>query len=150
MKLSPNFTLTEMLFSETAARAGHILQPSEDIIDNLRHLCIDVLEPLREAVGAPIVISSGWRDPWLNRAIGGSATSEHMSGRAADIRAVGITPSRLCEIAAGMNLPINQLILEFERWCHISVAPIGEIGRREVLTAKIVNGKTIYFPGLVA
>jgi zinc D-Ala-D-Ala carboxypeptidase len=150
MNLSPHFTLAELTFSETAARAGRAIVADEDAIANLTSLCVDVLEPLREAIGAPIVISSGLRPEWLNIIVGGSKTSDHMSGRAADIRAIGFTPMEVCEIAASMNLPTNQVILEFGRWCHISVAPRETLPRREVLTAKSINGKTVYYPGLVA
>lgn len=150
MNLSPNFTLEELLFSETAIRMGRPVVPNETVVANLEHLCFKVLEPLRAELGVPIIVSSGYRPLWLNRAIGGSDTSEHPDGRAADIRAIGRTPMQVCKIATEMNLPTNQVILEFNRWCHISVAPIGAAGRREVLTAKSVNGKTVYYPGLVA
>jgi zinc D-Ala-D-Ala carboxypeptidase len=150
VNLSPNFTLAELTFSETAIRMGRDVVPDEAVIANLQYLCETVLEPLRAELGTAIVVSSGYRPDWLNRAIGGSATSEHMSGRAADIRAINRTPLQVCRVASTMNLPTNQLILEFGRWCHISVAPMGEQGRRQVLTAKIINGKAVYYPGLVA
>lgn len=147
MNLAPNFTLKEFLFSETAARMGRDVVPDEGVIANLEYLCKAVLEPLRTALGVPIVISSGYRPAWLNRAIGGSLTSEHMSGRAADIRALGLTPRQVCQRATELDLPTNQIILEFDRWCHISVALSDP--KKQVLTAKFVEGRTVYYPGLV-
>jgi zinc D-Ala-D-Ala carboxypeptidase len=150
VNLSPHFSLAELTFSETAIRAGREISPDETIIANLRNLCVSVLEPLREALGAPIVISSGYRPEWLNIIVGGSKTSDHMSGRAADIRAIGLAPIQVCRKACELELPTNQVILEFGRWCHISVAPINAVPRGDVLTAKSIKGQTTYYPGLVA
>lgn len=113
----------------------------------LRRLCQLVLEPLRVKLARPVVITSGYRSPALNRAIGGSPTSHHMQGRAADLIVPGITPLAVCQAASQLKLPCVQIIHEFGRWTHLSVAISNE--RTQLLTAKLNQGKTVYEPGLV-
>ena len=147
MQLSEHFELAEFLVSETAARRGITNEPTPEIIDNLRRLCQLVLEPLRVKLARPVVITSGYRSPALNRAIGGSPTSHHMQGRAADLIVPGITPLAVCQAASQLKLPCVQIIHEFGRWTHLSVAISNE--RTQLLTAKLNQGKTVYEPGLV-
>ena len=77
MKLSKNFSLNEMTKSQTALRRGIDNEPTNDEIDNLRILCEYVLQPVREHFGKPVTINSGFRSKELNKAIGGSTTSDH-------------------------------------------------------------------------
>ena len=147
MQLSEHFELAEFLVSETAARRGIANEPTPEIIENLRRLCQLVLEPLRVKLARPVVITSGYRSPALNRAIGGSPTSHHMQGRAADLIVPGITPLAVCQAASQLKLPCVQIIHEFGRWAHLSVAASNE--RTQLLTAKLNQGKTVYEPGLV-
>ncbi len=113
MQLSPHFTLEEMLESETA-EARHISNvANEEAISNLKALCLNVLEPLREAYGKPIDINSGYRCPALNRAVGGSRTSQHLKGQACDL--VGATHGdliKLFNLIQSLGLPFDQLIAE--------------------------------------
>ena len=147
MQLSEHFELAEFLVSETAARRGIANEPTPEIIENLRRLCQLVLEPLRVKLARPVVITSGYRSPALNRATGGSPTSHHMQGRAADLIVPGITPLAVCQAASQLKLPCVQIIHEFGRWTHLSVAISNE--RTQLLTAKLKQGKTVYEPGLV-
>ena len=147
MQLSEHFELAEFLVSETAARRGIANEPTLEIIENLRRLCQLVLEPLRVKLARPVVITSGYRSPALNRAIGGSPTSHHMQGRAADLIVPDITPLAVCQAASQLKLPCVQIIHEFGRWTHLSVAISNE--RTQLLTAKLSQGKTVYEPGLV-
>ena len=147
MQLSEHFELAEFLVSETAARRGITNEPTPEIIDNLRRLCQLVLEPLRVKLARPVVITSGYRSLALNRAVGGSPTSHHMQGRAADLIVPGITPLAVCQAASQLKLPCVQIIHEFGRWTHLSVAISNE--RTQLLTAKLNQGKTVYEPGLV-
>ena len=147
MQLSEHFELAEFLVSETAARRGITNEPTPEIIDNLRRLCQSVLEPLRVKLARPVVITSGYRSLALNRAVGGSPTSHHMQGRAADLIVPGITPLAVCQAASQLKLPCVQIIHEFGRWSHLSVAISNE--RTQLLTAKLAQGKTVYEPGLV-
>lgn len=148
--LTPHFRLEEFLRSETAIRAGREVEADTLTIANLRRLCNLVLEPLRDAVG-PIRILSGFRPVWLNQMVGGSATSEHVPGRAADIEVVGMANDRLCQKIIDLNLPFNQVILEFglSGWVHVSVPRLGDIPKGEVMTAAKVGGRTMYSAGLV-
>ncbi len=147
MQLSEHFELAEFLVSETAARRGIANEPTPEIIDNLRRLCQLVLEPLRVKLVRPVVITSGYRSLALNRAVGGSPTSHHRQGRAADLIVPGITPLAVCQAASQLKLPCVQIIHEFGRWTHLSVAISNE--RTQLLTAKLSQGKTVYEPGLV-
>ena len=146
MKLSEHFELAEFLVSETAARRGIGNEPTPEVIENLRRLCQLVLQPLRIKLGRPVVITSGYRSPVLNRAVGGSPTSHHMQGRAADLIVPGMTPLVVCRAAHQLRLPCVQIIHEFGRWAHLAVALPDE--RTQLLTAKLVQGKTRYEPGL--
>jgi hypothetical protein len=149
MQLSKNFNLSEFLVSQTAARKGIILEPSEEVIGNLRRLARDYLQPIRDAVGAPVIISSGYRSEELNTLIGGSKTSAHCHGRASDFGIVGYTAREAAQIIETLNLPFDQLILEFERWVHLGIAEQA-IGRGQVMTAtRNDDGTTRYTHGLV-
>ena len=147
MQLSEHFELAEFLVSETATRRGIANEPTPEIIDNLRRLCELVLEPLRIKLARPVVITSGYRSLALNSAVGGSPTSHHMQGRAADLIVPGMTPLAVCQAANQLKLPCVQIIHEFGRWAHLSVAASNE--HTQLLTAKLAQGKTIYEPGLV-
>ena len=88
MKLSKNLSLEECLRSETAKRLGIKNEPHDDwVVENLRALAEHVFQPLRDGLGVPIYVSSGYRSPDLNAAIGGAKRSQHMEGRALDLDA---------------------------------------------------------------
>lgn len=155
MWLSPHFHLSEFTTSQTASRMGISNQPSEEHLHNLAVLANEVLERIREAFQAEVVISSGYRSPALNAAVKGSKTSQHCSGQAADIEIPGLDN---CELALFIveNLDFDQVILEFHNhevgpndgWVHVSFNADGN--RRQVLTAKrLANGRTKYFEGLI-
>lgn len=149
-RLSENFTLDEFLRSDVAARMGRELVPPLEVIANLERLAVVLLEPIRTAIGKPIQITSGWRPDWLNTLIGGSSTSEHCSGRAADFHSPGVPPIDISQAIAAMvgGLPFNQLIHEFDAWTHISVCVEGGTPKREILTARRVGGTTKYLSGI--
>jgi zinc D-Ala-D-Ala carboxypeptidase len=142
MKLSEHFSLVEL----TSTGTGLPNTPKAEEVTALRALVTNVLQPLRTHVGVPIVVSSGFRSAAVNRAVGGSSSSQHRLGQAADINAAGIGPKALCEIIIELGLPFDQLIQEFGRWVHVSYGPRN---RRQVLTAVKANGRTVYKPGLV-
>lgn len=129
MKLTSHFTLEELPHSATAIRVGIDNSPSAAIIDRLSHLATDVLQPLREAWGKPIIISSGYRCPTLNKAVGGVANSQHLLGEAADIHTLGDIPANnqalfataACLVRDG-RIKVGQLIDEKGyNWIHISL-----------------------------
>ena len=143
-QLSPHFSLREFTFSETAARLGREVLPTVEQVRNAQRLCLTVLEPIRVRLGLPIIISSGIRPEWLNVAIGGASQSAHMTGRAADIRAVGMEPAALARWIRKQNLPVDQCIEEFGRWVHVQIADGINKPRGEYLVASKVRGKTVY------
>lgn len=87
MKLTKNFSLEEMYRSDTARRCGIDNKPqTEEVVENLRALCLEVLQPLRDHLGKPVVVSSGYRCKDLNKKVGGVENSQHLKGEAADIK----------------------------------------------------------------
>jgi uncharacterized protein YcbK (DUF882 family) len=154
VNLTQNFTLSEMTKSETALRHGMANNPSETEIENLRLLCEKVLQPVRDYYGMGVKVNSGFRHPLVNAKVGGSTTSDHCKGFAADIEIPGIPNAELAEWIAE-HLEFRQLILEFytvgvpdSGWVHVSYNPADN--KKQVLTATKQNGKTVYLPGLVA
>lgn len=125
MKLSKNFTLRELIRSSTAERMGIDNVPKDEkVIENLRHLCLEVLQPLRDYVDAPVHINSGYRCPELNVAVGGVKNSQHCRGEACDIRIA--SPKQGREWAAWIedNCRFDQMLLERNKnggvWLHVS------------------------------
>ena len=118
------FTMNELTASATAKRLGIPNVPSWREAENLRLLAENVLDPLREAWGAPIIVTSGFRSKLLNDMVGGAPNSQHVLGMAADIRTLSDKPSeneRLFDIARRLDLPFDQLMDEYAyNWVHIS------------------------------
>lgn len=122
--LSEHFPLSEFTKSDTAKRMGKVVtvDPESEVFRNMRRLCRTVLEPAWFELG-PIHVLSGYRPTWLNTAVGGSRTSDHKYGRAADISTEYYTPLEMLEwFYTHRDLPFDQCIIEFERWIHISIA----------------------------
>ena len=151
MKLSANFGLSELIKSQTAERKGFPNNPSAGQIDNLRDLCMNVLQPIRSNFDKPVLISSGFRTPELCIAIGSSIDSQHAEGKAADIEIPGVDNKELATWIKN-NLEYDQLILEFYKdgepdsgWIHVSWN--GSDNRKQNLRAyKDENNKTQYRP----
>lgn len=143
MNLSEHFTLEELTVSQEAARRGLRNEPNAVQVDALRALCEQVLEPLRARVKRPIVVSSGFRSKTVNACIGGSATSQHCRGEAADIMVPGMDTADVVDLIRAMRLPVDQVIDEFARWVHVSYSVAGG-NRGEVLMAWRAGGKTEY------
>ena len=148
MKLSKNFTLSELTKSQTAVRKNIKNEPSTAHVENLIHLAETVLQPIRDHFGKPVVISSGYRSPELCEAIGSSSKSQHARGEAADFEIMGVDNMQLA-MWINKNTNFDQLILEFYEpgdpnsgWVHCS-AVTGE-PRKQVLRASKVEGRTKY------
>ena len=126
--------LKEFVKSNTAARLGINNNPSEDVKKNIELLVEKILDPLREKFGKPIIVTSGYRCKELNKAVGGAAKSQHMSGEAADIRTVEDSKSankELFKLIIELGLPFDQLINEHDYdWVHVSY---GKRNRRMIL-----------------
>lgn len=116
------FTITELCKSSTAAQKKIDNTPNSEVVNNLKKLVEYVLDPLREKYGKPIHVNGAYRCPALNKAVGGSKTSQHMLGLAADITAGSATKNKiLFNLVQELNLPFDQLIDEKNfRWVHIS------------------------------
>ena len=120
MNLSPNFTLEEMTRSEYALRRGWPNDPDDKALANLKRVAL-LLEKVRAEVNRPIIVTSGYRSPNINSAIGGQKNSQHMLGCAADIRAIDLSADDLMMAIVDSDIKYDQLIKEFDSWVHISV-----------------------------
>lgn len=149
-RLSHNFYLDEFTRSDAAEAHGItiIVEPGSEIERNIQRLVDTVLQPLRDALG-PVTITSGYRPPRVNGLIGGSSTSQHKYGLAADIDVHGHTPLQVAEWIRDNIDGYDQLIHEFGRWVHVSVPPDNSSPRSECLTAVKVNGRTGYVTGIM-
>ena len=152
--LTKNFSYPEMIKSSTADRMNISNDASREHIINLVNLCNFILQPVRDQFG-PIRINSGYRSPALNKAVGGSKTSQHCNGQAADFESSRISNPDLAKWIA-KNLTFDQLILEFydgkdpnSGWVHCSYVLTGD-NRGTTMTALRVNGKTQYKKGLLS
>ena len=154
MNLSTHFTLAEMTRSEAAARKGVANTPPPEAMAALKALCEMILEPLRAEMGRPMRVNSAYRGPEANAAVGGSKSSQHMSGEAADIEFDGFDNWLLAKKIVDLRLPFDQIILEFYKpgepnsgWIHVSHKRGGP-QRGQLLRAVSEGGKTKYLPGL--
>lgn len=124
MQITEHFTVEEFERSSTADRLGIVNQLPEALLPNLKALCEEVLEPLRAFAGKPIVISSGYRCPALNNAVGGVPQSQHLRGEAADLHLPSIAEGRAWFRWLMDNTTFDQLIWEHDRhgshWIHVS------------------------------
>lgn len=120
-----HFTIEELTRSTTARQRGIDNTPSLQVINNLHALVDNILDPLREAWGAPIHVNSGYRCRELNKAVGGVPQSQHILGEAADITAGSREQNkRLFSLLQQLNLPVDQAINEHDyTWLHVSYGP---------------------------
>ena len=138
MNLSPNFTYEEMIASETAARHNIDNTPPNEVLMNLRRLAL-FLEDVRKVLDKPIQISSAYRSPLANEAVGGKKTSQHCRGAAADIKVKGMTPNQVVQAIIKSGLPYDQVIREFDSWTHVSIPNGKDIAPRK--QALIIDSK---------
>jgi hypothetical protein len=146
IQFTPNFSLHELLLTNNRNFDNEQYNPPAEVIENLRALCVNILQPLRDALGSPVNLSSGYRCPGLNAAINGSKNSQHMFGQAADIVDLNNGNEFLFKKIRDLNLPFDQMIDEFGfRWVHVSYDP--SRNRKQMLKAvKDGAGKTVYIP----
>lgn len=141
--------MQELTASATARRMGINNTPARFERENLVALVDNILDPLREAWGAPIIVTSGYRCHQLNQVVGGARSSQHCTGQAADIRTLSDRPEdnrKLRDLIVSLDLPYDQLIDEFQcDWIHVSFRSGKQ--RRQKLSAIRKDGKTIYKQG---
>ena len=150
-KLSKYTTLQEVIKSNTATVLQIQNIPNDEQIRNLKLLCMEVFDKVREHFGKPIGIISGFRSVELNNRIGGSKNSQHMEGKAIDIDGDllgGVSNKDIFEYIKN-NCTFDQLIWEFGSenapdWVHVSYNK--GVNRQQILRAIKSNGKTIYKP----
>lgn len=148
MKLSNNFTLEEMTKSATAQQLGINNTPTPEVLAQLKKLCTDILQPIRDKYKHPITITSGYRSKKVNEAVKGAKNSQHMKGEAADIKCSATTKATLFNLILQMmktgEIKVGQLIWEYgtkkePRWIHVSL-PYYKVGA----TKQTVN-QVLYF-----
>ncbi|MBE0613309.1 MAG: peptidase M15 [Burkholderiales bacterium] len=143
MRLTRNFSLEQLIFSETALRVGIDNAPAPDIVKNLR-LLAKGLEKVQALTGFPLAISSGYRCPELNRRVGGAKTSQHTLGLAADFTCAEFgSPVDIIKAIREAGIKFDQCILEYGRWVHLSFS---KEPRGKLLT--IYDPKAGYLDGL--
>jgi hypothetical protein len=150
MKLSENFTLQELIYSDTAVRKSIFNEPNEEQIENLKLICKNILEPVRESFNSPVIVSSGYRSIKLCEAVGSSAKSQHTKGQAVDFEIVGVANKDVSDWIVS-NLNYDQCILEFwneneanSGWVHCSYLNTGN--RKQYLKAQKIDDKVVYSP----
>lgn len=145
-KLTEHFTLEELSRSTTAVRQGLDNTPPAKLVPNLKRVA-EHLEIVRAHFGRPVNVYSGYRSPAVNKAVGGSATSAHRFGLAADFVVQGVSNREVCEWIQKNLADFDQVIYEFgpKGWVHLGLAAKA---RKQALTAVKENGKTVYKPGI--
>ena len=129
MRLTRNFSLEQLIYSDTALRVGIDNTPDPEIVKNLRRLAKG-LEQVQALTGFPLEISSGYRCPELNRRVGGAKTSQHTLGLAADFTCAKYgSPIDVIKAICDSGIQFDQCILEYAKWVHISFtkAPRGKV-----------------------
>ena len=145
MNLSNNFTLEQLTASTVGAKRGIANVPTDEQVANLTELA-RALDKVQALLGHPLYIDSAFRSPKLNAAVGGSSSSAHLEGYAADIVCVGFgSPIEVIQAIENSDIEFDQLIQE-GTWTHFSIDPRL---REEVLTAHFAGGKVTYTQGIV-
>lgn len=115
-----NFKLSELIHSDTAVLHNINNMPDINSLDNMLDLIFYVLQPLRDRLKKPIIITSGFRCKKVNELIGGKSTSQHLKGQAVDIVVQGMKPSEVVQFIRNTYIEYDQLINEYDKWVHIS------------------------------
>lgn len=114
------FSFSELISSDTAKLHKINNMPDLESLDNLLNLVFYVLNPIRERIKRPIIITSGYRSKKVNELVGGKITSQHLKGKAADFVIEGLSPSEIIQFIRNSYIEYDQLINEYDKWVHIS------------------------------
>lgn len=146
-QLTKDFNASEFFVTDTGLNNDPpTMRDYLDVMANIKHIALRFLQPLRDHFGLPVTITSGYRSPEVNKAVGGSKTSQHTKGEAVDFVVKGKTNEEIIDAIHHLGLPYDQLIDEQlnSKWIHVSLKFVGN--RKEHLTARKhpVTGKTVY------
>ena len=115
-----NFKISELIHSDTANLKKINNMPDINSLDCMLDLICDCLQPLRDKLGKPMIITSGYRCYQLNKAVGGAANSQHTKGQAVDFHVKGMSISDVIDFIVKSGVPFDQLLNEYNQWVHIS------------------------------
>ena len=142
MMLSKWFSMSECIRSSKATLLNLNNYPPDEVIARLKVFLTKVMDPIRELFGVPISPSSVYRSWPLNTAVGGSATSQHPEGEAADFNVPGLSVREVMRRIIAAGIPFDQLIDEYGKWVHISYTE-RRANRGEIWEFRMVNGRTV-------
>lgn len=115
-----NFKMSELIHSDTAVRQNINNMPDINSLDCMLDLIVHCLQPIREKIAKPMIISSGYRNSQVNKLVGGVATSQHCKGQAVDFTVKGMSVAAIIEFIKKSGIEYDQLINEYNKWVHIS------------------------------
>lgn len=115
-----NFKMSELIYSEKAIENNINNMPDINSMDNMLDLVFYCLQPVRNLIKKPMIITSGFRNPLVNRLVNGEENSQHKTGQAADFIIKGMTPAQIVDVIRKSNIDYDQLINEHDSWVHIS------------------------------
>lgn len=115
-----NFKISELIHSDLAIQNNINNMPDINALDNMLELIFYCLQPIRNLIKKPIIITSGYRSQQINFLAGGALNSQHKEGKAADFIIKGMTPKQIIEIIKKSDIEYDQLINEYDKWVHIS------------------------------
>ena len=128
-----NFKLSELISSDTAVQHNINNMPDINSLDCMLELIVNCLQPIREKLGKPMIITSGYRNSQVNKLVGGTSNSQHTKGQAVDFIVNGMTPAQVVEFIKNSKIEYDQLINEYNQWTHISYNK----GKNKMLAFKV-------------
>lgn len=115
-----NFTISELIHSDEAVKNKINNMPDINSLDNLLELVVLCLQPIRDKLKKPMIITSGYRNAQVNKLVGGVSNSMHQYGQACDFKVSGMTPAQIVEFIKKSGVEYDQVINEYDKWVHIS------------------------------
>ena len=115
-----NFLLSELIYSETAIKYNINNMPDINALDSMIELIVYCLQPIRESIARPMIVTSGYRNSQINKLVGGTSNSQHIKGQAVDFIVNGMTPKQIIDVIKNSGIEYDQLINEYNKWVHIS------------------------------
>ena len=117
---SLNFKISELIQSDTAIKYNINNMPDINSLDNMLELIVYCLQPIRDKIKKPMIITSGYRNSQVNKLVGGVSNSQHANGQAVDFKISGMTPAQVVDFIKKTDIEFDQLINEYDKWVHIS------------------------------